>query len=58
MMLDTVSHVFYFLDVATSHNAEPGVLVTNPMKNFRKALETLDKHNAKDYHKQTVIAFL
>ena len=29
--------------------------MTNPMKNFRKALETLDKYNAKDYHKQTVI---
>ena len=57
MILDTVSHVFYFLEVLVI-NAEPGVLVTNPMKNFRKALETLDKHNAKDYHKQTVIAFL
>ena len=39
----------------TNHNADPGVLVTNLLKNFRKALETLDKHNAKDYHKQAVI---
>ena len=29
--------------------------MTNPLKNFRKALETLDKHNAMDYHKQAVI---
>ena len=40
---------------SASHNADPGVLVTNPLTNFRKALETLEKHNAKDYHKEALV---
>lgn len=31
--------------------AQPaGVLVSCPLTNFRKALETLDQHSGKDYH--------
>ena len=39
-----------------SLRADPGVLVTNPMTNLKKALETLQKHNGKDYHMEAVAA--
>ena len=35
--------------------AGPGVLVSSPLLNFRKALEILEKHMGKDYHKLAVV---
>ena len=34
--------------------ADPGVLVSSPLINFKKALETLEKHTGKVYHKEAV----
>ena len=33
----------------------PGVLVSTPLTNFKKALEMLEKHNGRDYHKMAVV---
>ena len=33
----------------------PGVLVGTPLSNFRKALQMLEKHNGRDYHKMEVV---
>ena len=33
--------------------SDPGVLVKNPLSNFKKALESLHKHAEKSYHKTT-----
>ena len=38
-----------------SLRADPGVLVSNPLTNFRKALELLDKHGGKEYHKVALV---
>ena len=35
--------------------ADPGVLVSSPLLNFKKALEILEKHMGKDYHKEAVV---
>ena len=37
--------------------SRPGtrVLVSTPLTNFRKALEMLEKHSGRDYHKMVVI---
>ena len=40
---------------SAGNNADPGVLMTNHLTNLRKALETLEKYNAKDYHKEALI---
>ena len=37
--------------------AAPGVLVNTPLTNFQKALELLNKHADKIYHKRAVVAF-
>ena len=34
--------------------ADPGVLVSSPLINFKKALEILEKHTGKVYHKEAV----
>ena len=38
-----------------SLRSDPGVLVKNPLSNFKKALESLHKHAEKSYHKTTVV---
>ena len=37
--------------------SRPGteVLVSTPLTNFRKALEMLEKHSGRDYHKMAVV---
>ena len=35
--------------------ADPGVLVSSPLLNFKKALEILEKHMSRDYHKLAVV---
>ena len=37
--------------------SDPGILVQRPLTNFTKALELLDKHTAKSYHKTAVVRF-
>ena len=37
-----------------SLRADPGVLVSSPLVNFKKALETLENHTGKLYHKEAV----
>ena len=39
-----------------SFPAGPGVLVSTALTHFRKALETLEKHAGRDYHKEAVAA--
>lgn len=40
----------------TSQRADPGVLVRKPVINFRKALELLQLHADKGYHKTAVLS--
>ena len=37
--------------------SDPGVLVQRPLTNFTKALELLDKHTAKSYHKAAIVRY-
>lgn len=37
------------------HHSDSGVLVSNPLVNFKKALELLNKHLKKSYHKTAVV---
>ena len=49
---------FCLLCVIFSRNrtsrADPGVLVSSPLINFKRALETLEKHTGKVYHKEAI----
>ena len=36
-------------------HGDPTVLVSNLLVNFKKALEIMDKHERKDYHKDAVV---
>ena len=36
-------------------NADPGILVNNPLTNFKKALEILERHCTKLYHKDALV---
>ena len=44
-----------FSRLSVGFRADPGVLVRNPLINFKKALEIMDKHERKDYHKDAVV---
>lgn len=35
--------------------SDPGVLVTKPLTNFQKALEILNKHDNKRFHRSSVV---
>ena len=37
------------------HGSNPGVLVTRPLTNFKKALEMLHKHTDKEHHKVAIV---
>ena len=37
------------------HSSEPGMLVTRPMTNFKKALESLRKHSGKEHHLRSIV---
>ena len=37
------------------HSSEPGMLVTRPMTNFKKALESLRKHSGKEHHLSSIV---
>ena len=40
---------------STDLRTPPGILVNTPLTNFRKALEILDKHSHKQYHKTAIL---
>ena len=40
---------------STNLRSDPGMLVKNPLPNFQKALEFLNKHAEKSYHKAAVV---
>ena len=44
-----------FSRTSSIHHSDPGVLVSSPLVNFKKALELLNKHLEKSYHKTAVV---
>ena len=48
------SHVYIFCS-SGYHGSNPGVLVSQPLTAFHKALELFHKHAEKGYHKDAVI---
>ena len=45
----------FFRATVSFRSNHPGVLVTKPLKNFQKALEILNKHEGKQFHKSSVV---
>ena len=45
----------FFRATVSFRSDHPGVLVTKPLKNFQKALEILNKHEGKQFHKSSVV---
>ncbi len=37
------------------HSSEPGILVTRPLKNFKKAMDSLRKHSSKEHHQSSIV---
>lgn len=37
------------------HSSEPGILLTRPLKNLKKALDTLRKHSSKEHHQNSIV---
>ena len=44
-----------FFRPTVNFRSDPGVLVTKPLTNFQKALEMLNKHNNKPFHRLSVV---
>lgn len=44
-----------FFKPSPNFHGDPGVLVTKPLINFQKALEILNKHESREFHKFSVI---
>ena len=44
-----------FSRTSSIHHSDTGVLVSSPLVNFKEALELLNKHLEKSYHKTAVV---
>lgn len=44
-----------FSSTTVYHGSKPGILVSKPLTNFKKAIEILRKHTEKDHHKGSVV---
>ena len=44
-----------FCSTTVYHGSEPGILVSKPLTNFKKALEILRKHIEKDHHQASIV---